>query len=127
MRDTSGQFLKGQSGNPGGRPRVILAVRDQAQQHGEEAISVLASIMRNCEAPPSARITAASEILNRGYGRPVDQKAMVVMSQQIDRTLLPREMTTRDIIDELARLSRERVIDVQALGNMNDYTNDREV
>lgn len=112
MRDSSGQFLKGQSGNPGGRPRVIMAVRDQAQQHGEEAISVLASIMRDCEAPPSARISAASEILNRGYGRPVDQKAMVVMSQQIDRTLMPREMTTRDIIDELARLSRERVIDV---------------
>jgi hypothetical protein len=89
-----------------------MAVRDQAQQHGEEAISVLASIMRDCEAPPSARISAASEILNRGYGRPVDQKAMVVMSQQIDRTLMPREMTTRDIIDELARLSRERVIDV---------------
>jgi hypothetical protein len=120
MRDSSGQFLKGQSGNPGGRPRVILAVRDQAQQHGEEAISVLASIMRDCEAPPSARISAASEILNRGYGRPVDQKAMFVMSQQIDRTLVPREMTTRDIIDELARLSRERVIDVPALAELNN-------
>jgi hypothetical protein len=42
---------------------------------------------------------------------------MVVMSQQIDRTLMPREMTTRDIIDELARLSREGVIDVPALSN----------
>ena len=112
MRDSSGQFLKGQSGNPGGRPRVVMAVRDQAQQHGEEAISVLASIMRDCEAPPSARITAASEILNRGYGRPVDQKAMIVMSQQIDRTLIPREMTTRDIIDQLVRLTSEGAIDV---------------
>jgi hypothetical protein len=92
-----------------------MAVRDQAQQHGEEAIAVLAEIMRDRDAPPSARISAASEILNRGYGRPVDQKAMVVMSQQFDRTLLPREMTTRDIIDELARHSREGVIDVAAI------------
>jgi hypothetical protein len=68
--------------------------------------------MRDCEAPPSARISAASEILNRGYGRALDQKAMFVMSQQIDRTLVAREMTTRDIIDELARLSSEGVIDV---------------
>ena len=120
MRDSTGQFVKGASGNPGGRPRVVMAVRDQAQQHGEEAISVLASIMRDCEAPPSARISAASEILNRGYGRPVDQKAMIVMSQQIDRTLMPREMTTKDIIDELARLSREGVIDIPALADLNN-------
>lgn len=120
MRDSTGQFVKGASGNPGGRPRVVMAVRDQAQQHGEEAISVLASIMRDCEAPPSARISAASEILNRGYGRPVDQKAMVVMSQQFDRTLVAREMTTRDIIDELARLSSDGVIDVPELSDISD-------
>ena len=47
-----------------------------------------------------------------GYGRPVDQKAMVVMSKQFDRTLVAREMTTRDIIDELARLSSEGLIDM---------------
>lgn len=37
-----------------------------------------------------------------------------------DGNLVPREMTTRDIIDELARLSSNGVIDIPALGNMND-------
>lgn len=55
--------------------------------------------MRDFEAPAAARISAATEILNRGYARPVDQKAMVVMSQQIERALTPREMSTTQLIE----------------------------
>lgn len=55
--------------------------------------------MRDFEAPAAARISAATEILNRGYARPVDQKAMVVMSQRIERALTPREMSTTQLIE----------------------------
>jgi len=29
-------FVKGQSGNPGGRPKVLAHMRDLAQQHGRK-------------------------------------------------------------------------------------------
>ena len=63
-------FPKGQSGNPAGRPRIIGEIRDLARTHAEDAIAALAEIAADRSAPPSARVSAASELLNRGYGRP---------------------------------------------------------
>ena len=98
MRDSQGRFEAGVSGNPLGRPRAILSVRDLARSHTDEAIATLAEIMRDPQAPSNARISAASELLNRGYGRPVDQKAMVVMSQQHELPREVKDMSTSEII-----------------------------
>lgn len=62
-------FPKGQSGNPGGRPKAIAEVRELAREHTGGAIGTLAEIMNSKKAPPGARISAAAELLNRGWGR----------------------------------------------------------
>jgi hypothetical protein len=62
-------FEKGKSGNPGGRPKVIAHVRDLARAHTELAIVTLAEIAMNGDAPPSARVAASSELLDRAWGR----------------------------------------------------------
>lgn len=64
------KFQKGQSGNPGGRPKVVGDVQELARQHTPDAIETLASIMRDGEAAPAARVAAANAILDRGYGKP---------------------------------------------------------
>lgn len=104
VRDTIGRYAPGQSGNPGGRPRVVGHVRDLAQKHAEDAIATLATIMRQDDAPPSARIAAATALLDRGYGRPVDQKAMVLLSQNSYDLTAVAEMPMAQLVGEAKRL-----------------------
>ena len=68
------RFEKGQSGNPGGRPKGHGDLRELARQHTEDAIATLVAICRNGE-NESARVAAANAILDRGWvrlTRPVD-------------------------------------------------------
>ena len=63
-------FHKGQSGNPGGRPKVLAEVKELAREHTGEAIQTLVSIMTNPKSAPAARVSAANSLLDRGHGKP---------------------------------------------------------
>jgi hypothetical protein len=67
-RSTS--FKPGQSGNPGGRPKILADVRDLAREQTEVAIEALTEIVKNKKAPPAARVSAANSLLDRGWGKP---------------------------------------------------------
>jgi hypothetical protein len=63
-------FKKGQSGNPGGRPKVVAEVQELARQNTTAAVETLVSIMTDAKAAPAARVSAANALLDRGYGKP---------------------------------------------------------
>jgi hypothetical protein len=61
-------FVKGQSGNPGGRPKEDGEVKALARQFGPEAVLRLAELMRGDN--PKVAVSAANALLDRGYGKP---------------------------------------------------------
>jgi len=63
-------WQKGQSGNPGGRPKVVGEIRDLARQHTATAIDTLVQVCKSGESE-SARVAAAQVLLDRGWGRPL--------------------------------------------------------
>lgn len=97
-------FKPGETGNPGGRPKMVKEVRELAQAYTEEAINTLADIMQDPSEPAAARVHAADIILNRGHGRApqlVDNHHFDVMPEaELDKFI-------RDSLSRLADLSRE--------------------
>lgn len=60
-------FVKGQSGNPRGRPKSDKTIQEMARSHAPAAIEALAKVMKT--GTPAARVAAAAVILDRGYGK----------------------------------------------------------
>src|SRR6476620_6352360 len=60
---------KGQSGNTGGRPKVVAELRALTRAHAPAAIAELARLAVKARSEP-VRVVAIRELLDRGYGKP---------------------------------------------------------
>ena len=89
------KFRKGQSGNPGGRPKVLGEVQELARQYAPKAIVELARLALKAKSE-TARIAAIRELLDRGYGRP----------RQALEVSVPADNPLQLLLDEIDALSR---------------------
>ena len=69
-RNKSGQFIKGKSGNPEGRPKMPEDLKEAFRELTPAAVRALSEIINSPESKPVERIRAAEVILDRGWGKP---------------------------------------------------------
>lgn len=80
-------------------------VKALARVHTETALNVLSKVMTAHDAPPAARVAAATAILNRGWGQPHQS---VDLTAEITTTKVIRTPT---IAPDIASWQREHAKD----------------
>jgi hypothetical protein len=85
-------FRKGQSGNPGGRAKLTLpdgrTLTDLAREHTPKAVEALVAVLDSAEASDAAKVSAATAILDRGWGRPRQDLGIEMLPDAETATLL---------------------------------------
>jgi hypothetical protein len=71
-RDKTGRFVKGKSGNPGGRPKVPEPFKELVQSKSVPALERIIEIMENPASKPGDVFMCAKLILEYANGKPTD-------------------------------------------------------
>jgi hypothetical protein len=84
-------FKKGESGNAGGRPKVIAELRALARAHAPDAIKELARLAIKAKSE-ATRVAAIRELLDRGYGK---------AQQMVENEVGPSDLTAEELRAEV--------------------------
>ncbi len=101
LRSTS--FKKGCKGNPGGKPKnlpavearkIVADIKAAAREYTAEALEKVVAIMRSPKSPPASALGAATQILDRGWGKPketVDMTQRTTLEDLVLESYKPRQ------------------------------------
>ena len=64
-------FQKGQSGNPGGRPKINRTIRALARAETAESFAIIKALRKSKD--ERVAFAAAQEMLNRAWGKPTER------------------------------------------------------
>ena len=96
-RDNKGRFVKGQTGNPGGRPATPDNVKEMLKGSTVPAVQLLIDTMTNIETKQELRVRCAEILIDRVMGKAVQPLEAIFTTPAVDLS----DFT----IDELRRLA----------------------
>lgn len=107
-RNANGTFVKGQSGNPAGRPRGLIAwAREQSEKILKEkkgdgdAFRIMGNILHGkYEASPSDRIAAFRHLSDRALGKPMSYVELTGSDEEPlnQSTIDPTKLTDAELM-----------------------------
>lgn len=100
-----GQFVKGQSGNPGGRPKGEKEVLELAREASPRAIGRLIELVDSTD--PRTAIAAANSVLDRAFGKPTQ-----TLASDPDNPVVPDQAPA---VETLAKLTAKDRADIRAI------------
>jgi len=101
----------GQSGNQNGRPRKYCDLLRLTRAATPEAVKILKECMRDTQAPWPARVTAATALLDRAWGKPKEH----VEVESVSTSLLRIEIVDPNgHVDETITINGSQPIDGEA-------------
>jgi hypothetical protein len=94
-------FEKGQSGNPGGRPKENAEVKALARSHGVAAVQKIVGLMNSAD--EKTVLAACQALLDRGFGKP----AQVLVGDDDEPPISVKEILIRAVDAASDRPSKE--------------------
>lgn len=94
---------------PGAQNRVSRELRLLAREYTDQALAALAEVMLDSDSPAAARVAAAVALLDRGHGRPTQQREQAGTIDDQVSTAAVRERLAAQIA-RLATAARDEQI-----------------
>lgn len=95
-RDGSGRFVKGVSGNPGGKATLPALMKKMLREHTIEAVNRVIDIATDPKTAPRDAIAATRLLMEYGYGRPaaefdkerlaLERRRLALETRRVDAT-----------------------------------------
>jgi hypothetical protein len=83
-------FVKGQSGNPSGRPKLPAELKTKLRKGADKGIAYWLELVSDGEAKPEYRIRAAENLVAYAYGKPAQAVDITTDAVTIKETLNER-------------------------------------